>query len=441
MDGVRRFCAATFVLSTADAAAYNVMVGMGETYLPAYVLALGMSEAAAGLVATVPMLLGAVLQVVSPWAVGRLGSHRQWVVVCARVQATSLLALPVAAWLTDFFPWLVFSAATVYWAAGLATGPAWNTWIESIVPGRLRTRFLANRVRIGQICVLSGFLLGGGILQGSDESVNPAVAFGLLFCLAASARFFSAACLARQSEPSGRCWNREQAGLREVFAGWSRGGYGRLIAYFLLMHSSVFIAGPFFAPFMLSTLELSYFQYTLLIALGYAGKVLAVPMWSRFAHRRGARRLLWVGALGIVPLSALWIVSQSVAFLAFVQVLGGTMWGAHELAMFVLFLDAIPRRERTSALTLYNLGNAVAMCGGGLIGAILLRLCGENPSSFLLLFGLSSVARAFSLGFLARLPRLTFAATPPLTRTIAVRPSSGSIEQPILASFSDAEGV
>src|ERR671911_456001 len=46
----------------ADGGTYSVMVGLGETYLAAFVLALGLGERAAGLIAGAPMLAGAVLQ-------------------------------------------------------------------------------------------------------------------------------------------------------------------------------------------------------------------------------------------------------------------------------------------------------------------------------------------------------------------------------------------
>ncbi|MCH5377404.1 MAG: hypothetical protein JJ992_25875, partial [Planctomycetes bacterium] len=114
-----------------DGAAFSVMVGIGETYVPAFVLALGLGGIAAGMVATVPVLLGAVLQLVSPWAVQRLGSRRQWVVVCARCQAVSLLLLAMLALFQVRWSWPIFLLATFYWAGGLATGPAWNTWVES----------------------------------------------------------------------------------------------------------------------------------------------------------------------------------------------------------------------------------------------------------------------------------------------------------------------
>src|ERR1700728_585759 len=52
-----------------DGISFSLMVGMGETYLPAFVLALGMGQVASGLIGTIPLLVGAILQLVSPLAV------------------------------------------------------------------------------------------------------------------------------------------------------------------------------------------------------------------------------------------------------------------------------------------------------------------------------------------------------------------------------------
>src|SRR5688500_10896717 len=83
--------------SIGDAASYSVMVGIGETYFSAFALALGTGETFAGLIATLPMLAGASLQLATPWALQRFGSYRTWVVLCASLQAAALLAMPIAA--------------------------------------------------------------------------------------------------------------------------------------------------------------------------------------------------------------------------------------------------------------------------------------------------------------------------------------------------------
>lgn len=148
-----------------DGAAFSVMVGIGETYVPAFALALGLGEVAAGLIATVPMLAGGVLQLASPWAICGLRSHRRWVVTCASFQAVSVLLLLAVALVGGVAAWLLFVPATLYWAAGLATGPAWNTWVEDLVPKQIRPTFFARRVRVSQISVLVGLVLGGLFLH------------------------------------------------------------------------------------------------------------------------------------------------------------------------------------------------------------------------------------------------------------------------------------
>src|SRR5213076_3316386 len=62
--------------SIGDAAAFSVMVGIGETYFAAFALALGTGETLAGLVATLPMLMGASLQLATPWFLKRARSYK-----------------------------------------------------------------------------------------------------------------------------------------------------------------------------------------------------------------------------------------------------------------------------------------------------------------------------------------------------------------------------
>ena len=102
--------------------------------------------------------------------------------------------------------------------------------------------------------------------------------------------------------------------------------------------------------------------------------------------------------------------------------------------------ETIPREERTSVLTVYNFGNAVAQVVGAVIGAVLLQLWGKTTESYLWLFLLSSIARATTLGFLSRVPnvRMPFDLPTPMIRTVSAGSGDeGTIDQPILPSISD----
>ena len=91
-------CAKGFApLERPEGAAGSVMVGIGETYLPAFVLASSGSQIACGLVTTVPLMAGACLQLIAPWMVCWLGSYRRWAVRCALLQVAALSLLLVRA--------------------------------------------------------------------------------------------------------------------------------------------------------------------------------------------------------------------------------------------------------------------------------------------------------------------------------------------------------
>ncbi len=184
-----------------------------------------------------------------------------------------------------------------------------------------------------------------------------------------------------------------------------RGGSdGRLLVYLLSVQAAAQVAGPYFTPYMLRHLHFSYLEYVLLIGTSFFAKVMALPRLGRLAQRYGARRLLWWGGVGIVPVAGLWLVSQSFWFLVAVQLVGGVAWAAYELAMFLLFNEAIHEDERTSVLSTFNFTNAVATAVGSLCGGLLLKVLGESPATYLTLYGLSTVARGATLVLLRRVP-------------------------------------
>ena len=420
-----------------DALAYSVMVGLGETYLAAFALALSVSQTAAGLIATVPILGGAVLQLAVPRLVQRLGSYRRAVVLCSTVQALSFVPLAVGALVGRLPVWALFVTATVYWGAGMGCGPPWNTWMESLVPGRIRARYFARRSRLSQMAVFLGLVGAGLALQFGRETEQLLNTFAILFSLAAVMRFVSTIFLARQSEGEIHHTTARVVSPLELVRRMGKRADGQLIAYLLAVQVAIQVSGPYFTPYMLGRLHFSYREYLLLLAASFVAKFLAFPLWGRVAHKLGARRLLWIGGIGIIPMSALWIPSNAVPYLLFVQLLGGVVWAAYDLGVFLLIFENIPKEERTSVLTSYNFANAVAMVGGSVLGGVVLKAMAESEQAYMILFGLSGALRIVTLVFLWR---VTAERTRPFTMTmrpLAVRPQIGGIERPLLAALDE----
>lgn len=397
-SGIRR----NMGLCMADGAGFSLMVALGESYFPAFALAIGLSEVTAGLIVTVPLLMGSVLQLISPMAVYWLNSHRRWVVATAVVQALSFVPLVIAS-LTGKIPTAaMFLMASIYWAMGMSAGPAWSTWVDAIVPKKLRTRFFARRNRMMQFISLTGFVFSGWFLQQQHKSDNALSAFAAFFAIAGICRFMSARFLALQTErpqlapiriiPAQDLVKRLQ-GRRD----------GRLLFYFLCVQFAAYTAAPFFSPYMLRDLNLPYDMYTVLVGSSTFAKIIMLGFANRLARRFGLHTLLLACGIAIVPLPALWLLTRDYGMLIIFNMLGGASWGLFELVSFLLLFEAIPQEERTSILTIYNLANASAIVIGSLIGgAILSPEAAGQQSNFLNVFAASTGFRALTLFFLYR---------------------------------------
>jgi MFS family permease len=413
-----------------DGVAFSVMVGIGESYLPAFALALGHGDVVSGLVATVPMLAGALLQLASPSAVGLLDSHRRWIVLCASLQALCFVPLVVAALSHEMDLLLLYATASLYWGLGMSTGPAWTTWASSLVPRRLRPAFFANRARAAQLALVLGLGSGGLILQLGKGRGAEFEGYALIFALALVARGVSAAFLYAQREPRTLEVGETSISPAIVRKHVRTGGHGRLLLFLLAFQMGVMIASPYFTPFMLSELDLSYLEFTILTATAFGARVFTLPFLGRYVRRVGTKRVLWRAGLSISTFPILWLASDHFAWLLLLQVVSGVGWAAFELAS--LLSERIPPHGQTSVLTLYNLANATAIVVGSAIGGGLLRGFGEGPTGFVAIFVVSTLTRAVMLGLLRRVPELENPGEPPPLRPLAARPGTGADQRPVL---------
>ena len=394
-------------VTTADAAAFSVMVGCGETYIPAFALALGMGPVAAGMMASVPVLVGAIFQLVTPLAVARLGTNRGWCIACTTVQSLSFLPFVFWAIQGEARLWQLLVAASVYWAAGMAGAPAWNSWMGTLVPERMRTSFFAQRNRLGQFGVFFGFVVGGAVLQFSERRGQTLAAFAVLFALAGVCRLVSTALLAscrepKRPNPAGGPAPALLRRVRTAVSAIATSPSGALVAYVCSFAFACQFSGPYFTPYMLREMGFSYGAFMLVMGTTFLAKALALPALGRLGTRIGSLGLLWLGSLSIMPLALLWLPSDNVWYLVGVQLFAGACWAAYELAVVLLFFDAVLHHERTGVVTAYNLGLAVATLAGAATGGLLLRSLGENRTAYFTVFAVSSLLRIATIPLLRR---------------------------------------
>ena len=420
---------------TGDGMTYMFMVGTGETYFAAFAIALVSSDKLGGLVASVPPLVGATLQLFAPVLAARVKSPSRWIQICAILQVASFIPMIVGAIAGVLPMWLLFVVAGIYWTAALGAGGVWNTWVGLCFPSSIRPRYFGIRSRLCQITLLAALIAAGVILQSTDGTRWELAGFAGLFLLAAIARAASIPFLRRQRDPADWPEHRGVPLWHFITAFWRRAD-ARLLALLITMQIAVQMGQPFLNPYLLKQLDVSPALYLGLIGAGFAAKSIALPFLGMYAKSRGARSLLAIGAVGTALMILPWIWVESVPGMFAIQAVSGVLQGAWELAAFFLFLETIPSNERTSVMSGYFFLSSLAMAGGSLVGAAML---GDDPgpAAYAFVFAVSTGARVAALLLLPFVHVEVLRAIPLISSTLAVRLNAGSIETPIPDSIDE----
>jgi MFS family permease len=407
--------------SVIDGTFYMVMLGLAETFFPLFILDLYGAEVASGLIATVPLLLASVLQLLAPVLVKRLGSYKRVIVLTAVVQA---LACPLLAGiaLAGHAPvWLTFVAATIYHCGAIVGGPPWTAMMSIIVPGPIRANFFARRLRTLQIGAVAAVVAGAALLDASPRIVGAAAGvipalegstqrptlpvYAVLFLLAGVARAVSALYLHRHVEPSGAAQRHTVLSARQLVARLRHDGRWRLIGALVLFWFCAMVGSPFWAAYVRGPAALSFLEWAGLIVLWFLGRAVAVSVVGEAVSRYGKRRVLIGAAFFMAPIPALWAMSTQPLWLAIAQLLAGMSIAVWDLSTFLVTMETFNEEERTSLLGKYGLLQWGASAAGSSVGGALLAHFGAARAAFAIVFVTSAVLRLVTALTLARTHR------------------------------------
>jgi MFS family permease len=383
-------------LSLADALFYALMVGAGEVYFLADAVRLGATPLQQALVVTLPLCVGTLGPLMSLGLLGRFRRRKPVVVTAASLQAAVLLSIVVVDLSGLLSPNALIGLACGYQIFSQAAGTAWASWYGDVVPGRIRGRYFATRNRIAQLATSASLVAAGLLLQGLEPGAAGAVAAGagglgyaIIFGSAAAFRIVSVSLLAMSPEPP-----PELLSNRHETLAFARSNDAlpvrRILLFSAAMQLTVYLASPYFGPFMLEELRLSYTEYMAGSVAVVVLKFASLPSWGRLVDRYGARSVFLLAAVlvALVPLPWLW--TRGVALVIVAQALSGLSWGGHELSQFSLLLETSPTRSRLHVFAMMSVLTGLAQLLGSLLGGWLLIAVDRR---FAVLFVVSAAAR------------------------------------------------
>jgi MFS family permease len=380
-------------ISILDGILFALMVGVSESYFGACAVALGHSDTALALLATLPLFAGALAQAFSGPLVLLLGSRRRLVACGAFLQALSHLGLiAVAAFSVQSF-WLLLGLVLLYYVSGMMIVPAWGAWMGALTETRNRARYFAIRSTCVSISMLSAFLWAGYHLRDAALKHDLSHTYALLFGVGFVARLCSSVMLYKQPDP----FVARVDSMRRVLARTRSAVRSESFRFALLL--GVWLLGahvsiPFYAPYMLKTLDLGYEGFALLCAVQLVSKTVAYPFTHRLAARFGLERML-VSSIAMGAIVAfIWGVAAGVPGLVVAQLLSGPAWACYEFASFQLLLNSARPSHRVEFLAMSASFGGLMQLGGALLGSFLLANLGLRYRE---VFLVSAMGRALPL--------------------------------------------
>jgi MFS family permease len=339
------------------------MIALVETFAVAAAVKLKAPAMAIAMLGSLPLLVGSLLQLVSPLLVSERRTRKGFVIWAVVIQALFVVAAGLSGYLPASMAVATYLIAfTLYGSSGNAVSNLWMSWMADLVPQSVRGRLFAWRGRIFAGVSLGCSLTVGLLARRYTSETAPWVFFTIVFSVAGLVRLGCAFCLTRQHEPppaverGRRAWPRVS---REfvIFAAASA-----------LLNGSAAMAGPFFGVWFLRDLHFDYLALAICSSATILGSMTALPLWGRLADTSGNRRVMQVTAflVALVPLPYLALDSRYMIWLF--NFYSGVAWAGYNISSFNFMLAAAGPDRPERAISYAAAATGVAVFVFGLLG-------------------------------------------------------------------------
>lgn len=382
--------------SYVEALLTSLVVGFAENYFAAFSLAQGNTPLQSGLLVSLPLIFAAILQFALQTKIKTLGLS-YFVKRALLIQSLALLGLGfLSLSKTEYSFYFLMFFYSIYWLGHFSIQPAWNRWISDIIPLEQGHSYFSLRTRLSQAGIIAGLFAGGAMLHMNAFSVSENYLFFGLFIVCFSLKILIIQ-LFKKHPPHNRPLFLDIRHIKTLF--FQNAEFFRRYGTF---NMSVFISSPFIAAYLISVRDIGYFNFMLVYASLFVGKVFS-SYFLKQIKSFDPHQMLVLGGLLAAPLPMFWPVCTTVPAMMFLHFASGIGWASWEMGLSLYFFSRIQGEKKIELLSLYNYVGVLTQLIGTILGALVFsHLLGKN---FDALFVVSGIVRFFAVLGL-RKPRL-----------------------------------
>jgi MFS family permease len=388
---------------TIEGSLANVFIVLtGGAFITALALLFGANDFEIGVLAAIPFL-AQIAQLSSAFFVEQIKNRKSvvwWLSVTGRQAWWILLPvlfLPLGHKLEILMLVALFSNVAVM----IAT-PAWLSWMADLIPEKVRARYFGFRSAWLAASTIVSVLVGGVVLDHFKTRGFEITGFAVI--VTASCVFAAAAAILLRKIPdkaeAATAPNFSRSHLNEPVKDRT---FRHLLFVFLCWNGAIGISAPFFAPHMLTHLQMSFTQISIYSSLAAIGAVVLNRPWGLLIDRFGSKPVVALCAFGIAVIPMIWWFPRAghLWILAFEAVYSGALWTGFNLAAFNIPIANSPRLRRTIYLAIFSVTTGLGFFAASILGGILAhsivsfhwQLGPQTIVNYHLIFALSTVLR------------------------------------------------
>jgi MFS family permease len=383
-----------------------MMLGVSDYYLVPYAIALGASPPQVAFLSSVPLLLGAILQIQSARLIQSIGSRMKMIRKVVFFHALSwlpIILIPFVLPKTYFSGagiWALLAAAMVFVCFGAFAVPAWQSVLFDYIPVKKRGRYFGWRHRLQGIFTVTVSIVAGLVLHAFGRETL--AGFTFIFIFAMICRFCAWFCLTRMAEPFRHTSHDEYFSFFAFIKRLLKNNFGRFVLFVSLMSFAANISGPLLPIYLLKDLDLDYASYMIAVTTAGCSAFMFQGIWGYYGDRYGNLGVLKIAGWGIASIPLMWLFARDIFSIFLVQIVAGNFWGGFGLVLTHFMAEAVSPEKRIRCIAYFNVVNAVSTLVGASIGGLLFhRLPPLLGYSYLTLFMLSCLARLLVMIFVA----------------------------------------
>jgi len=367
-----------------DGILWAIMFGLGENYIIPFALAIGATALQVSFISASGQLAVSVSQIIGANFIQKYKKRKKLAIFCNKIHALSWVFIFFISYITknpDFIiPFYFIGLASTNFA-----GPGWLSWMNDIVPAKLRGEFWGVRNKLIGLMQFLSICVAGILLHFfSKDFETLMITFGVLFNLAFLARYLSIIPLGKQYEPEMAVSKKSLKFTFVIFLKkLSETNFGRFVLFSIFMTLAVNIMAPLVPVFLLKSLKYNYFEYMVVILSAMVSSFLSMTYWGPLSDKYGNYRIIVVTAIGLPFISLGWAFFKNFYLLIFIQIFSGFIWSGFNIATLNFIFDAVKRENIPKISAYFNLLNNILAFLGSTLGGVLTKFLPEKEFSFL----------------------------------------------------------